>query len=52
VYSLAGYGRMVTDNLRTDAYAEALKREIKTGDVVVDIGTGPGILALDRKSVV
>src|ERR1700720_303575 len=37
---------MVTDRLRTDAYAEALRREIKTGDVVVDIGTGPGILSL------
>jgi protein arginine N-methyltransferase 1 len=37
---------MITDNLRTDAYAEALKREIKVGDVVADIGTGPGIMAL------
>jgi type I protein arginine methyltransferase len=46
VYSLAAFGRMVTDRLRTDAYAEALRREIKTGDVVVDIGTGPGILSL------
>src|SRR6266852_9781320 len=46
VYSLAAFGRMITDNLRTDAYAEALKREIKVGDVVADIGTGPRILAL------
>jgi len=46
VYSLAAFGRMVTDRLRTDAYAEALRRVIKTGDVVVDIGTGPGILSL------
>jgi protein arginine N-methyltransferase 1 len=46
VYSLAAYGRMVADNIRTDAYAQALKQEIKAGDVVADIGTGPGILAL------
>jgi len=45
MYSLAAYGRMVADNIRTDAYAQALKQEIKAGDVVVDIGTGPGILA-------
>ena len=46
VYSLAGYGQMVADKIRTDAYAQALKQQIKTGDVVVDIGTGTGILAL------
>jgi len=46
VYSLAAFGRMITDRIRTDAYAEALRREIKTGDVVADIGTGTGILAL------
>jgi protein arginine N-methyltransferase 1 len=46
VYSLAAYGRMVTDNLRTEAYAKALKQEIDSGDVVVDIGAGPGILTL------
>jgi len=37
---------MVADNIRTDSYARALRQEIKTGDVVADIGTGPGILAL------
>ena len=46
MYSLAGFGRMVTDNVRTESYAQALKREIKTGDVVADIGAGPGILTL------
>ena len=46
MYSLAGYGRMVADNIRIDAYAHALEREIKPGDVVADIGTGPGILSL------
>lgn len=46
MYSLPGYGQMVTDKLRTDAYAQALEREIKTGDVVAEIGTGTGIFAL------
>jgi type I protein arginine methyltransferase len=46
VYSLAAYGRMVTDKIRTDAYAQALEREIKAGDVVAEIGTGTGIFAL------
>jgi type I protein arginine methyltransferase len=46
VYSLASYGHMVADKGRTDAYAQALEREIKTGDVVAEIGTGTGIFAL------
>jgi protein arginine N-methyltransferase 1 len=46
VYSLAAYGQMVSDKIRTDAYAQALQQLIKPGDIVVDIGTGPGILAL------
>jgi type I protein arginine methyltransferase len=46
VYSLAGYGQMVADKIRTDAYVQALEQQIKTGDVVADIGTGTGILAL------
>ena len=46
MYSLASYGHMVADKGRTDAYAQALEREIKTGDVVAEIGTGTGIFAL------
>ena len=46
MYSLAAYGQMVADHIRTDSYLKALKQLIKPGDVVVDIGTGPGILAL------
>jgi protein arginine N-methyltransferase 1 len=46
VYSLASYGHMVADKGRTDAYAQALEREIRTGDVVAEIGTGTGIFAL------
>ena len=46
MYSLTGHGHMVTDKLRTDAYAQALEQDIKTGDVVAEIGTGTGIFAL------
>ncbi len=46
MYSLAGYGHMVADKDRTDAYALALQREVKAGDVVAEIGTGTGIFAL------
>ena len=42
VYSLVAYGEMVADRIRTDAYALALQRQVKSGDAVVDIGTGTG----------
>ena len=37
---------MIADRLRTNAYSEALRRVVKRGTVVLDIGTGSGILAL------
>ena len=46
MYSLDGYGKMIADRVRVEAYAEALRRTIRPGAVVVDIGTGPGIMAV------
>jgi len=46
MYSLAAYGAMIADRVRMEAYAEALRRTVKPGAVVVDIGTGPGIWAV------
>jgi protein arginine N-methyltransferase 1 len=46
MYSLDGYGSMVADRLRVDAYAEALRKTVRVGSVVVEIGTGPGIFAV------
>jgi protein arginine N-methyltransferase 1 len=46
MYSLVGYGRMIGDRVRMGAYAEALRRAVKPGSVVMDLGTGPGICAL------
>lgn len=45
-YSLEAYGDMITDHVRFDAYARALRQCIRPGDVVLDIGTGTGIFAL------
>lgn len=36
---------MLADQVRVDAYREAIRRDISEQDVVVDLGTGTGILA-------
>lgn len=46
MYSIAGYQEMVDDAVRMNAYARALRRAIRPGSVVVDIGAGTGILSL------
>lgn len=45
-YDLAAYGRMIKDRIRTPAYQQALARATKPGDVVVDLGAGPGLFTL------
>jgi len=45
-YDLRAYGQMINDPVRMEAYAEALRRSIEPGDIVVDIGTGPGVMAI------
>jgi type I protein arginine methyltransferase len=45
-YSLLGYGEMIQDERRMRAYAEALRRTVRPGSTVVDIGAGTGILSL------
>jgi protein arginine N-methyltransferase 1 len=46
MYSIADYGTMISDPVRMGAFVEALRRAVKPGSVVVDIGTGTGICAL------
>ena len=40
------HATMVLDQVRVRAYAEAIRRVVRPGDVVVDIGTGSGVLAV------
>lgn len=46
MYSLAGYGEMIADRVRVEAYTQALRQTVRPGSVVVEIGTGPGIFAV------
>lgn len=46
MYSVSGYGSMIGDRGRMEAYTQALKQSITPGCVVLDIGTGTGIFAL------
>jgi type I protein arginine methyltransferase len=45
-YDIYAFGRMIRDNVRTDAYAEALRRAVGPTSVVLDMGTGVGIWTL------
>lgn len=45
-YRLAGYGNMITDRPRMEAYARALRQVLRPGGTVLDIGAGTGIFAL------
>jgi predicted RNA methylase len=36
---------MLNDSVRMDTYKKAIKEQVRQGDVVVDLGTGTGILA-------
>jgi protein arginine N-methyltransferase 1 len=46
MYSVAAYGTMIADRVRVGAYARALRQAVEPGAIVVDIGTGTGIMAL------
>ena len=42
---LAEHEEMLSDSVRVDAYHRAIRRNVAPGDVVVDLGTGTGLLA-------
>ena len=42
MYSLRDYGEMIADRERFEAYAQAITHAVRPGDVVLEIGCGPG----------
>jgi type I protein arginine methyltransferase len=46
MYSLRDYGDMVADGERFAAYRTAIAQAVRPGDVVLEIGCGPGVFAL------
>jgi protein arginine N-methyltransferase 1 len=46
MYSIFTHGCFIADRIRMDAYEAALRQAVKPGMVVLDIGTGTGILAM------
>lgn len=42
---LAEHEEMLSDTVRVDAYHRGIHRNVKPGDVVLDVGTGTGLLA-------
>lgn len=45
MYSISGYGSMIADKGRMNAYVKALRQSVKPDSIVIDIGTGTGIFA-------
>jgi protein arginine N-methyltransferase 1 len=46
MYSVEFYGRMLADEVRTQAFVQALKQAVQPDSVVIDLGSGPGFFAL------
>lgn len=45
-YSAQGHGAMVSDRVRVEAYARAIRQQVRPGSVVLELGTGTGLFAI------
>jgi type I protein arginine methyltransferase len=45
LYSINAYGEMIADRVRREAYVAALTKAVRPGDLVLELGTGPGFFA-------
>ena len=46
MYPLAAYEAMLADDVRVRAYLEAIRRTVRDGDIVLELGTGVGFFAV------
>lgn len=46
MYSVAGYGKMIADAPRMEAYVSALRQVVRPDSIVLDLGCGLGLFAL------
>jgi len=46
MYTLGDYGGMIADSVRIDPYVQAIEAGVRPGNVVVDLGSGPGFFAM------
>jgi protein arginine N-methyltransferase 1 len=46
LYSVAGHGSMIADDVRVEAYARAIERTVRPGDAVLEIGAGTGLFSM------
>lgn len=45
MYDLCAYGGMLSDEQRVSAFHQSIRAAVQPGDVVLELGTGPGLMA-------
>jgi len=47
MYSVSGYREMIADRIRSAAYLESLRQTVRADSIVVEIGSGLGLFAIE-----